>query len=286
MPVRLEAFRQGLRELGYVEGRTIIIEERSADEKYDRLPALAAELVKLKVDVIVADGGTPTIMAARNATRTIPIVFPTVGDPVAQGLVKSLARPGGNLTGLSLQSPDAAGKRLEVLKQVVPGAKRIALLTNPANASAPPILEAYVNAARQSGLQLDIVEARAPSEIPEAFAAIRAKRADAVLLLSDQMLIDQAPKISILAAQAKLPSIGENDAVPQSGGFASYGPDRPDMLRRAAGYVDRILKGAKPADLPVEQPIKFELVVNRGTAKVLGIELPHPILLRADRVID
>jgi len=282
----MEAFRHGLRELGYVEGKTIIIEERSADEKYDRLPSLAAELVRLKVDVIVADGGTPTIMAAKNATRTIPIVFPTVGDPVAQGLVNSLARPGGNLTGLSLQSPDGAGKRLEFVRQAVPGAKRIVVLTNPSNASAPPILQGYADAAKKFGVQLEIVEARTPSEIPEAFAAIREKRADAVVLLSDQMFIDQAPKISILAAQAMLPSIGENDAVPQSGGFASYGPDRPDMLRRAAGYVDRILKGAKPGDLPIEQPIKFELVVNRGTAKALGIELPQAILLLANRVIE
>jgi putative ABC transport system substrate-binding protein len=286
MRLRFDAFRQGLRDLGYLEGKTIVIEERSADEQYERLPSLAAELVRLNVDVIVADGGTPTIMAAKNATSTIPIVFPTVGDPVAQGLAKSLSRPGGNLTGLSLQSADAAGKRLEFIKQVVPQAKRIVFLTNPVNASSAPILRGMQSAAQKFAIELDVVEARSPAEIDEAFAVIRHKRADAVALLSDQMFIDQASRISILAAQLRLPTIGEHNVVPESGGFASYGPDRLDMLRRAAGYVDKILKGAKPADLPIEQPVKFELVINRGTAKALGLTLPQAVLLRADRVIE
>lgn len=286
MQRRFEAFKQGLRELGYVEGKTILIEERSAESKYDRLPALAGELVRLKVDVILADGGTPSIMAAKNATQTIPIVFPTVADPVAQGFARSLSRPGGNLTGLSLQAPDTAGKRLELVKQIVPDAKRIAFLTNPANPSSSPNLREMQSAAGKVGVHLQVMEARSPAEIDEAFAAIRQSRADAVVLLSDQMFIDQSSRISILSARLLLPSIGTNSEVPESGGLASFGPDRLDMLRRAAAYVDKILKGAKPGDLPIEQPVKFELVINQGTAKALGLTLPQAILLRADRVIE
>lgn len=286
MRLRFEAFRQGLQELGYVEGKTIIIEERSAEENYDRLPGLAAELVRLKVDVLVADGGTPSILAAKKATQTIPIVFPSVGDPVAQGLVTSLSRPGGNLTGLSLQSPDAAGKRLQLVKQLVPKARRIGFLTNPMNAGSAPILREIQSAAEKIGIDLDVIEARSPAEIDDAFAALRHRGVDAIILFSDQMLVAQSSRISILAARFQLPAIGENSVFPESGGFASYGPDRLDMLRRAAGYVDKILKGAKPGDLPIEQPTKFELVINHGTAKALGIMLPQAVLLRADRVIE
>jgi putative ABC transport system substrate-binding protein len=224
MRLRFDAFRQGLRELGYIEGKSILIEDRSAEEQYERLPALAAELVRLRVEVIVADGGTRSILAARNATQTIPIVFPTVGDPVAQGFAKSLARPGGNLTGLSLQSPDSAGKRLEFVQEVLPGAARIAVLANPNNPFTIPVVREYQAAAAKMRIGLDVVNVRSAAEFNNAFATIKQRSVDALVVTSDALFTDQAPRISILAATLHLPSIGEYSVVAESGGFASYGP--------------------------------------------------------------
>jgi putative ABC transport system substrate-binding protein len=283
---RFEAFRQGLRELGYVEGKTVVIEYRNAEGKFDRLPALAAELLGLKVNIIVADGGAVTALAAKGATRTVPIVFPAVADPVSTGLVANLARPGGNLTGLSLQSPDTAGKRLQLLKEIVPRAKRIAFLVNPSNTSTAAVLREVQTASRTLGLEVQVVEAQAPAEFDVAFAEIARKRADALIVFPDSMFVAQSARIAALAAKLKLPTMGDNSALPESGGLVSYGANRLDMLRRAAIVVDKILKGAKPATLPVDQPSKFDLILNLKTAKALGLTIPPAVLLRADKVIE
>ena len=283
---RFEAFKQALRDLGYIEGRTIFIEERSADGKREQLASLAAELVRLKVDVIVADGGTPTILAAKNATSSIPIVFPTVSDPVALGFAKSLSRPGGNLTGLSLQTAETEGKRVDLVKQILPHAKRIGYLVNPTNPSAAPALKHVRAAAAKAGLDLQVLEARSPAEIDGAFAAMRDKKAESVVLHSDQMLNEHASRIAVLSAKLLIPAFGASSEVSERGALASYGPERLEMLRQAAGLVDKILRGADPAELPIEQPRKFELVINHATAKALGVTVPQAVLLRADRVIE
>ena len=283
---RLVAFRQALRELGYVEGTTILIEFRSAGGKADRLAALAAELVRLKVDVIIAEGGTASVLAAKNASQTIPIVFPTIGDPVAQGVVTNLARPGGNLTGLSLQAPETTGKLFELLKEIVSGATRIAFLVNPDNPSLRPVLPEVQIAAQKLGVEILIVEARVPADFGGAFAETARWRADALVIWSDQMLVAQFSSLGRLAAKHKLPTISSNSALPEQGGLASYGPNRLDLMRRAAILVDKILKGAKPGDLPIEQPTTFDLVINLKTAKVLGLKIPSSILLRTDQIID
>ena len=283
---RFVAFRQALRELGYVEGTTILVEVRSADGRADRLPALAAELVQLKVDVIVADGGTASVLAAKNATQTIPIVFPTIGDPVAQGVVTSLARPGGNLTGLSLQTPDTTGKLLELLKELVSGAMRIAFLVNPENPSGRIERSEAQIAAKKLGVEILVIEAKAPTDFGGAFTEIARRRADALVIMSDTVFVGQSSLLGRLGAKHKLPTIGSNRALPENGGLASYGPNRSDMMRRAAILVDKILKGAKPADLPVEQPTKFELVINLKTGKALGLTIPPSVLGRADQVIE
>jgi putative ABC transport system substrate-binding protein len=281
----LEAFRQGLRELGYVEGQNIAIESRWTEGKDDRLPGLAADLVRSKVDVIVAETGAAT-RAAQQATRTIPIVMSTVNDPVGSGLVASLARPGGNVTGLTIMSPDLVGKQLELLKEVVPKMSRVALLRHPDNpASAAQLREAEA-AAQALGLRLQTLEARSPQEIDGAFAAMTRERAGALLVIPDTLFWSQRRQIVELAVKRRLPSIRIGEAYAEAGGLMSYGPSYLDLERRAATFVDKILKGANPADLPVAQPTKFELVINLKTAKAIGLTIPQPLLQRADRIID
>jgi putative tryptophan/tyrosine transport system substrate-binding protein len=280
----LEAFRQGLRELGYVEGQNIAIESRWTEDKDDRLPALAADLVRLKVDVIVASGGAAT-QAARQATRTIPIVMSQVNDPVGSGLVASLARPGGNVTGLTVMSPDLLGKQLQLLKEVVPTVSRVALLRNPDNPADTAILREAEAAAQALGVRLQTLEARNPPEIDSAFAAMTRERAGALLILPDSVFLSQRSQIAELAVKRRLPSIRQSRAFPEAGGLMSYGANYPDLSRRAATFVDKILKGAKPADLPVEQPTKFELVLNLKTAEALGLTLSPTLLFQADEVI-
>src|SRR5262245_14745977 len=286
LDARLAAFRKALRELGYVEGKSILIEFRSAEGNADRLPVLAAELVRLKVDVIVAEGGTASVLAAKNATQTIPIVFPTIGDPVAQGVVTSLARPGGNLTGLSLQTPDTAGKVLELLREIVPKATRVGLLVNPDNPSLRPVLPEVQVAANRLGIEIVVVAAKALAEFGGAFTEVARSRAHALVIWNDAMLNEQSSSLARLATKHKLPTMGWNSALPENGGLASYGANRLEIMRRAATYVDKILKGSKPGDLPVEQPTKFELVINMKTAKALGLTIPKSVLLRADQVIE
>jgi putative ABC transport system substrate-binding protein len=282
---RLAAFRQGLRELGYVEGQNIAIESRWAEGEYGRLPGLAAELVRLKVDVIVTYAA-PAIQAAKRATGTIPIVMAGAIDPVASGLVTSVARPGGNITGLSLMAPDLVGKQLAILKEVVPTVSRVALLGNPANTGNAPQLRHAQETARTLGMRLQSLEARGPNEIESAFAAITRERAGALIVLVDGMLADHRARIADLAAKSRLPAVYGLSDYPEAGGLMAYGPSVLDRFRRAATYVDKILKGAKPGDLPVEQPTKFELVINLKTAKALGLTIPQSLLQRADQVIE
>jgi putative ABC transport system substrate-binding protein len=268
-----------------VNGRNIAIESRWAEGNYDRFPALAADLVRSKVDVIVAVGGAAT-QAAQQATRTIPIVMSLVNDPVGSGLVASLARPGGNVTGLTIMSPDLVGKQLELLKQVVPKISRVAVLRNPDNpASAAQLREAEV-AGRALGVRLQPHEARNPQGIDSAFAAMSSERAGALLILSDGVFGAQRRQIAELVTKRRLAAIGVSAEHPEAGGLMSYGPDFLDLERRAATFVDKILKGAKPADLPVAQPTKFELVINLRTAKAIRLTIPPSLLQRADRIID
>ena len=283
---RFEVFKKQLRDLGHVEGKTIVIDYQSAEGKYDRLPGLAAELVKRNVDVIMTDGGTPGALAARNATRTIPIVFAAVADPVGSGIVASLARPGGNVTGTSNQSPEVSVKSLALLKEIVPSAKRIAILSNPANSSLPPIVSELQAAAKTLRLEIIVVTAGTPAEFDKAFAEIAQGRPAGVVILADPLFNSEAARLTTLAAKHRLPTIGGHNAFPESGGLMSYGANRRDMMRRAAVLVDKILKGAKPADLPVEQPTIFELVLNKRTAKDLGIKIPNSILVQATKVIE
>jgi ABC-type uncharacterized transport system substrate-binding protein len=283
-----EAFRQGLRDLGYVEGRNVVIEYRSAEGKPERLPALAAELVALKVDVIVAPG-TPQALAARRATRTLPIVFATAADPVGSGLVTSLARPGGNVTGLSILAPELVGKRLELLKQAVPGVSRVAVLWQPGGhdeRTDKDILKEAEVAARALGVRLQFVEARGPADLDRAFSDMTRARVGALTVLTGIMFLNERRRLVDLAAKNRLPEVyGGRDFV-DAGGLMAYGPNLADLYRRAATYVDKILKGAKPADLPIEQPTKFELVINLKTAKALGLTIPPSVLARVDEVID
>ena len=282
---RLEAFRQGLRELGYVEGQNIAIESRWAEGKYERYSALAADLVRLKVDVIVAVGGRAT-QDAQQATRTIPIVMSVVIDPLGSGLVASLARPGGNVTGLTIMASDLVGKQFEVLKEVVPKVSRVALLWNPANPGSAPQLREAEAAARALGVRLQTLEARDPQEIDSAFAAMTREQAGALVVLGDAIFLNQRRQIAELAAKRRLPAVYTLREHADAGGFMSYGGNPLDLERRAATFVDKILKGAKPGDLPVEQPTKFELVINLKTAKALGLTIPQTILLQADHLIE
>ena len=287
-PVRLrrfEAFRQGLRELGYVEGRNIVLEPRWAEGTYDRYPALAADLVRLKVHVIVAVGGRAT-QVAQQATRTIPIVMSLVTEPVESGLVRSLARPGGNVTGTSIMASDLAGKQFELLKQAVPEVSRVALLWNPANPGSASQLKEAEAAARAVGVRLQALEARDPQEIDSAFAAITRERAGALVVLADAILYNQRKQIAELAAKSRLPSASALREYAEAGGLIVYSADFLDLERRSATFVDKILKGAKPADLPVEQPTKFDLIINLKTAKAIGRTIPPSLLLRADQIIE
>ncbi|HEV2055927.1 MAG TPA: ABC transporter substrate-binding protein [Methylomirabilota bacterium] len=281
----LEVFRHGLGELGYVEGQNIAIESRWAEGKYDRLPGLAAELVRLKVDVIVT-AAVPAIRAAKEATSTIPIVMAVVVDPVATGLVASLARPGGNITGLSNMAPELVGKQLQMLKEVVPKASRVAVLWNPANPGNAPQLREAEAAARTLGVRLQPVEARDPNDFDGAFAAMIRQQAGALIVLLDVMFTDHRTRIADLAAKSRLPAVYGLSEHAEAGGLMAYSASRAALFRRAATYVDKILKGAKPADLPVERPTKFELVINLKTAKALGLTIPPSLLVRADRVIE
>jgi len=284
-----EAFHQGLRDLGYVEGKNLVIEYRSAEGKHERYPALAAELVALKVDVIVAAGGTPAALAAKQATRTIPIVFIAVGDPVTSGLVSSLARPGSNVTGSSALSPELVGKRLELLTQAVPGVSRVAVLWHPGavgERTEKDMLKGVEVGARALGVPLQFVEARGPADFDRAFSDMTSARAGALTVLGTPMFFTERRRLLDLAAKNRLPAVYPSREFVDAGGLMSYGPNRADLFRRAAMYVDKILKGAKPADLPVEQPTKFELVINRKAAKALGLTIPQSVLTRADQVVE
>jgi putative ABC transport system substrate-binding protein len=284
-----DAFLQGLRDLGYVEGRNVVIEYRDAEGKFERLPALAAELVALKVDVILAEGGTLGPRVAKQATGTIPIVFAGAGDPVGSGLVTSLARPGGNVTGLSSLNPELIGKRLELLKQAVPGVDRVAVLWLPGalgERTDKDMLTGADVAARALGVRLQFVEARGPDEFARAFSDMSSARAGALTVLPSNRFLREHRRLVDLAAKNRLPAVYTSREFVDAGGLMSYGANQPDLFRRAATYVDKILKGAKPGDLPVEQPTKFELVINLKTAKALGLTIPPSLLQRADQVIE
>jgi putative ABC transport system substrate-binding protein len=281
----LEAFRQGLRDLGWVEGQNIAIEVRSAEGKYERLPELAAELVRLKVDVIVAST-TPVALAAKQATRTIPIVIQFVADPIGSGLVASLARPGGNITGWTHLGRELRGKYVELLKAAVPGATRIGVLWNPANPIHGPSLKDVEAAAQALKVQLHSVGVQDPKELESAFSALPRKHVEALVVLPDGMFLAQGDRIIALAARSRLPAMYGIMELAKAGGLMGYGVNFPDMYRHGASFVDRILKGAKPGDLPVEQPTKFEFVINLKTAKALGLKIPQSVLVRADEVIQ
>ena len=281
---RIEALRQGLRELGYVEGKNIVIEWLSAEGKLDRVPALAAEVVHLKVDVIVTGGATDT-RAAKEVTNTIPIVMAQDSDPVGSGFVASLGRPGGNITGLSTLAPEVSGKRLELLKEIIPKLSRVAVLgisTRPGNAQSLKEVELAAGAFKVQVQYLDVLDVK---EIEKAFQAATKGRAEAVLVLQSPFFNSQRKQIVDLALGSRLPAIYPQTDYTEAGGLMYYGPNTPDLFRRAATYVDKILKGAKPADLPVEQPKKFEFIINLKAAKQIGLTIPPNVLARADRVI-
>ena len=281
---RIEAFRQGLRELGYIEGKNIVIEYRFAEGKLDQVPRNAAELVGLKVDVIVTGGRTAT-HAAKQATVTIPIVMGQDPDPVGNGFIANLARPGGNITGLSTLAPELSGKQLELLKETVPRLSRVAVFgtsTTPSNAQALREVEV---AAGAFGVQLQYLDVLSPNDIETVFREARKERAGAVLMLPSPVLLAQRTQIVALTVKSRLPAIYARPEFVEDGGLMTYGPRITDSFRRAATYVDKILKGAKPADLPVEQPTKFELVINLKTAKQIGLTIPPNVLARADKVI-
>jgi putative ABC transport system substrate-binding protein len=280
---RAEAFRQGLRELGYVEGQNIVLEWRWA-ASHDRLAQLAAELVRLKVDVLVTDGTSATL-AARGATTTTPIVMAGSADPVATGLATSLARPGGNITGLSFVSPELSGKRLELLKDVFPNVSRVTVLWDPENPSNAIQLNQMQVVARSLRMKLRSLAVRNPKELDAAFAAIAHARPDALVVTDSAILFDQRTRIAAFATKSRLPTICGLSGCVDTGLLMFYGASLSDLHRRAATYVDKILKGAEPADLPIEQATKFELVINLKTAKALGLTIPESVLIRADEVI-
>ena len=290
-----EAFRQGLREVGYVEGQNIVIERRYSEGRAERLPDLATELVRLKVDLIVIDTCGAPLNAASQATNTIPIVVADCNDDlVATGLISSLARPGGNITGLSELTPELGAKRLELLKEAVPRVKRVAVLWNPTYSKrfsgsfrfwSSDWVE--VRAAAQAlGITLQSVEIRGPEDFDAAFSAMTRERAEALIAFSDPLIVLYGRRIADLAAKSRLPAVYASREVVDAGGLMSYGPSASDLFRRAAVYVGKILKGAKPADLPMEQPTKFELVINLKDAKALGLKIRQPVLIRADQVIQ
>jgi ABC-type uncharacterized transport system substrate-binding protein len=281
---RIEAFRQGLRELGYVEGKNIVIEYRYAELKPDRLPALAAEIVRLKVDVIVT-GGSGLTRAAKNATNTIPIVMAQDSDPVANGFVASLARPGGNITGLANPTPEIAGKQLELLKEIIPKLSRVAVFgtsNNPGNTQQVREIELAAGALK---VKLQYLAVLSPKDIGTSFRVAAEGRADAVLVQPGSIFNSHRTQLAKFAVQSRLPAIYSHSQYVVDGGLMTYGASLPDLDRRAATYVDKILKGAKPADLPVEQPTKFEFIINLKAAKQIGLTIPSNVLARADRVI-
>jgi putative ABC transport system substrate-binding protein len=279
------AFPLGMRELGYVEGKNLVIEWRSADGKYERLPGLAAELVQLKVDAIVV-GSTPATSAAQQATMSIPIIMGNSGDPVGSGFVKSLAHPGGNITGLSNIAADISPKLLEMLHIMVPKLSRVAVLMNPNNSVHTTALKNVQAAAQRTGVTVLFLNARTPQEIENAFSVMAQKKAGAVIVVRDPIFNQEVRRIAELAAKNRLPTISMIREYVEAGGLMSYGTNLGDYYRRAAIYVDKIFKGAKPGDLPVEQPTTFELFINRKTAKALGITIPQSLLISADKVIE
>ena len=281
---RIDAFRQGLRELGYVEGKNIVIERRHADGKSDRLPALAVELVNLKVDVIVTSGPTAT-RPAKEATSSIPIVMTFDDDPVGSGFVASLARPGGNITGLSTLSPEISGKQLELLKEIVPRLGRVAVIGTSTRQGTAQTLNEMELAAGAFGVKLQYLDIQSPKDIETAFRVASKERADAVLVLQSPVLYSQRAQIADLALKSRLPAISSRREFVEDGGLMSYGVSTFDLDRRAAAYVDKILKGAKPAEIPVEQPKKFEFIINLKAAKEIGLTIPPNVLARADKVI-
>ena len=282
---RYNAFVQGMRELGYLEGKNFIIEARFADGKAERIPALAAELVRLKVDVIVAQG-TPVLRALQHATTTIPVVSTVTGDPVGDGFAASLARPGGNITGLSIGAADLGPKLLELLKVAVPKLSRVAVLLQPENASHPPRLKRIMSAAQKVDIQLVLAEAGTVQDIEREFAMMTKKRANAAIIFPDGFFVQEARSIAAQALKHRLPSISTNHEYSEAGGLMTYGPNLNDNFRRAATYVDKILKGAKAGDLPFEQPTRYPLVINHKTATALGLTIPQALLRQADEVIQ
>jgi len=280
-----EGFFQELRERGYVEGRNVVFDGRWYGNHTEQLPTLAAELVRLKVDVIVA-GAAPAPEAAHRATSTIPIVMAYHPDPVGVGLVSSLAKPGKNVTGMSVDAPELIGKQLQLLKEAVPGISRVAVLSNPALPSNALVLKEAEVAARSLKVQLQVLQVRTPSDLAPAFSAMTKDRAGGFIVLGGSIFFADRTRIAELAAQSQLPSVYVLKQFAEVGGLMAYGPSIRDSLRRAATYVDRILKGAKPGDLPIEQPTKFELVINLKTAKALGLTVPPSLLARADQVIE
>ena len=281
---QINAFRQKLRDLGYVEGRNVVIEYRWAEGKYERLSAMARELTRLNVDLIVSGGGTPSVLAAKAATKTIPVIF-FAGDPVVSGIVSSLARPGGNLTGVGALTAELDAKRLEILKECVPTATRVAILWNPDNPTGVPQRNRMALAAETLGVQLRMFEARSPSEIDQAFTVMARERPGAMLMLADPMLNNEGKRVVDLAARVRLPTASGFRSFAEAGGLISYGPSLIDSYRQLAIYADKIVKGAKPADLPVEQPTKYDLVINLKTAKALGLTIPQSLTVRADELI-
>ena len=285
LQVLLDAFHEGLKQFGWIEGQNITIEYRFADGKEDALPGLAAELVQLHVDAIVADG-TPAIRAAKYATQTVPIVMALCNDPVASGFIVSLNRPGGNITGLSLQSSELAPKRLQLLTEIIPRLSRVGVLSNPLNPSHALGIEQTETAARSLRIEVHVAEASAPDKFESAFATVGAARVDAIIVLPDGVFFNQHSRIAALAAAYHLPALFSEKEAAETGGLMAYGPSVTASFRRAAAYLDKILRGVSPADLPVEQPTKFELVINLKVARALGLSVPDRMLVTADEVIE
>ncbi len=278
-------FRDALGALGWVEGQNVVYDERYAENRLERLPELAAEFVRINVDVIVAHG-TLAPLAAKRATSTIPIVMSSAGDPLGSGLVTSLARPSGNVTGLSLMAPDLGAKRLELLKEVVPLISRVGILWNAANPYSALVFKETMSAAQILGIPLQSIELRRPDELDAALSAVTQQRVDALITVEDPLTFNYRKRIADFASHGRLPAIYGLREFVDAGGLMAYGTDIADLSRRAAGYVDKIFKGAKPADLPIQQPTKFELVINLKTAKALGLDVPPTLLARADEVIE
>lgn len=281
----LEAFRQGMTELGWIEGKNFTIEPRYADGRQERLPKLAAELAQRRVDVILV-GSNPGALAARKATSTIPIVMVTTGDPVGGGIVESLARPNGNLTGLTTLGHDLNAKRLELIKQALPHVAKVAVIANPVSADTAPFLRQKDDIARALGLELKVLQARDLKGLQDAFTTVAAARADAVMVLSDATFITNRREIVELVSRSRLPAVYPEREFVDVGGFIFYGASLADMYRHAADYADKILHGAKPSDLPIEQPTKLELVINLKAAKQLGLTIPQSLIVRADQVVQ